>query len=353
MKFNTKKEERLANVMFKILGEMQSPNFVCDPQGIILFSNKKYQDLAATLSEGIIFWKVCPITDSIPDYFRSAVEHHTETRSELIFKEKSFIVRVIPVNNILLNQLIYIVYFEDITAQVILNKELQASQKLLQKSFLDSILTISEIVESRDTYTSGHQKRVALLAINIAVRANITDINTLSTIYYGALIHDLGKIAIPIEYLVTPRRLTEYEYEIMKTHVSIGYNIIEHMSFPWDIKTIVYQHHERLDGSGYPNGLKGDEITAPARVVAIADVYEAMSTDRPYRKRIPQETILHYLEENKGILFDQYYIDCFFQCLSELNNIYEINPYFSEFELFGSSPNIGGDKGSVENFMQS
>ncbi len=334
MKFNSQEEEKLARVMFEILGGMQNPNFVCDQHGIILFANKGYKDIADKIPKNIPFWKICPLTNRAPDYFKSAVEHDIETRSEITFKESSFIVHVFPVNNILVNELIYMVYFEDITSQISLNNQLKIKQKLLEKSFLDTILAISEIVESRDAYTSGHQKRVALLAINIAVKANITDPGLLNSIYYGALMHDIGKISIPIEYLVTPRHLTEHEYEIMKSHVSIGYKIIEHLNFPWDIKSVIYQHHERLDGSGYPNGLKEDEITLQAKIVAIADVYEAMSTDRPYRKLIPQETILQYLKENKGKLFDAYYIDCFFQCLSELNDVYEINPYYSEFELF-------------------
>ncbi|MDP1601946.1 MAG: HD domain-containing phosphohydrolase [Legionella sp.] len=336
MKFQNQEEEKLASTMFEILGGMQNPNFVCDQKGKILFANKKYMNLVGEIHKNTPFWKICPLTTSIPDYFKSTVEQDVETRSEITFKENSYIIRAIPVKNILAEKRIYMVYFEDITSQIRLNTLLISKQKLLEKSFLDTILTISEIVESRDVYTSGHQKRVALLAINIAVQANITDQSLLNSIYYGALMHDIGKIAIPVEYLVTPRHLTKYEYEIVKTHVSIGYKIIGHMHFPWDVKSVIYQHHERLDGSGYPLGLKEDEISIPAKIVAIADVYEAMSTDRPYRKLIPQETILLHLKENRGKLFDSHYIDCFFQCLSELNDVYEINPYYSEFERFNA-----------------
>ena len=137
-----------------------------------------------------------------------------------------------------------------------------------------------------------------------------------------------------MEYLVTPRRLTDHEFEIIKTHVAVGNKIIEHVEFPWDIKSVVYQHHERLDGSGYPNGLQGEDITIPARIVAIADVYEAMSSNRPYRKSISQDTTLNYLKENKGILFDAYYVDCLFECVSKLNDVYEANLNFRPFELF-------------------
>ncbi len=334
MEFKNQEEKKLATTMFEVLGGMQTPNLVCDEDGIVVFANKKYTDLAGKVPDGFPFWKVCPLTNAMPDYFKITVEQDIESRSEITFKESSFIIRAVPIKNILVSRRIYIVYLEDITSQITLNNQLKIKQKLLERAFLDTILTISEIVESRDAYTSGHQKRVALLAVNIAVKANITNLNLLNSIYYGALLHDIGKIAIPIEYLVTPRHLTAYEYEIVKSHVVIGAKIIEHLSFPWDIKTVIFQHHERIDGSGYPNGLKEEEISVPAKIVAIADTYEAMSTDRPYRKLIPQATILQHLKENQGKLFDPFYIDCFFQCHSELKNVYETNPYYSEFELF-------------------
>jgi putative nucleotidyltransferase with HDIG domain len=331
MEFKDQRENELAKIMFEVLQGMQSPNLVCDSNGLILFANKRYLSLAGGISKKNPFWKIYPLT-SIPSYFRNAVEKDIETNSEITFKENSFIVHVIPIKTIFTKR-IYMVYFEDITIQIALGNELINKQKLLEKSFLDTILTICEIIESRDAYTYGHQKRVALLAVNIAVQAKILDLNTLNSIYYGALIHDIGKIAIPIEYLVTPKRLTKDEYEIIKYHVHIGYKIIEHMHFPCDIKSVIAQHHERLDGSGYPNSLKGEAITIPAKIVAIADTYEAMSTNRPYRTSIPPATIFQYLEEGKGQLFESYYIECFFKCFSELNNLYQINSYYQNLSL--------------------
>lgn len=334
MKFNSQEEEILATTMFQTLDTLQSPNVVCNQQGLVLFSSEVYKRLIDGESDNKFFWDVFPATHKIPGYFEKAVKQRVETRSEIRVKNSSFIVRVIPINNILKAESIYLVYFEDISAQINLSEQLKVDKRLLQKSFLDTILALSNFVESRDSYTSGHQKRVALLSLNIASKALITDPKCLSTIYYGALMHDIGKVAIPIEYLVTPRRLTNHEYEIIKTHATIGNKIIQHVDFPWDIKSVVYQHHERINGSGYPNGLKGHEMTIPAKIVAIADVYEAMSTNRPYRTFLPQETILKYLKENKGILFDEHYVDCLFQCLSDLKDIYEIHPDFRPFDIF-------------------
>ncbi|RUR11267.1 HD-GYP domain-containing protein [Legionella septentrionalis] len=331
MKFSDREEEKIITVMFQILGELSNPTLVCDKNGTILFANKAYQKLTNSEPENKIFWRLCPIYKKSPDYFNQAREQNTETRAELKFHDKTFIIRVIPINNVWANGSIYIIYLEDITLQAELTKQLTNDKKLLQQSFLNTILAFSNFIESRDPYTSGHQKRVATLSLNIAIKAKITAPEYLYAIYYGALIHDIGKIGIPMEYLVTPRKLTTYEYAIIKAHVEIGYKILININFPWEIKPVVYQHHERMDGSGYPNHLKGSQISIPARIVAIADVYEAMSTHRPYREALPQADVVNYLKKHRGDLFDPYYIDSFFQCLADTENVYLMN---SDFKLF-------------------
>lgn len=336
MNMENQEEMNVMQVMFTVLARLLSPCIVCDRTGRIIFANNPYKALTSKNTDQQFFWTLFPNSESMPVYFQKAVEQGMETRSEITFNEMAFISRTIPLSDILINEVLYMLYFEDVTPSVNLTRQLKIENRLLQKSFLDSISAFSNVVESRDAYTSGHQKRVASLAVNIATRANITDRQLINAIYYGALMHDIGKVAIPMEYLVTPRLLTVHEYEIVKTHVTIGHKIISHIDFPWDIQSVVYQHHERLNGSGYPNGLKGDQITVPARIVGIADVFEAMSTDRPYRKHVAREIIFDYFRENRGILFDPYYIDCFFQCVSELKDVYEMNPTFKPFDLYDS-----------------
>lgn len=335
MKIKTQEEKKLISTMFKIISKLLVPNIVCDQSGKILFANEAYKKLIAENpnANGKLFWKVFPLTVTTPTYFKEVIEHKIETRSEITCNEKTFIIRVIPIHDILVDNVIYMIHFEDITLNINLNTQLKQDKVILLKSFLNSILAFSDFLESRDAYTSGHQKRVAALSMNIATQARITDHTLINAIYYGALMHDIGKVAIPMEYLVTPRRLTDYEFEIIKTHVAIGNKIIEHIEFPWDLKSVVYQHHERLDGSGYPNGLKGEQITIPARIVAIADVYEAMSSNRPYRNELNQETTINYLKKNKGTLFDAYYVDCLLKCVGNLKDVYEINPNFRPFEF--------------------
>jgi len=334
VKFKTQEEKKIATVIFDILKGLLSPVVVCNNNGVIVFANKMYRELASVRPENKLFWDVYPYRKLVPEYFKIAVDERKETRSKVNIKNMSFIVRVIPVDKILADELLYVIYFEDITSEEHLKEQLEVDNQLLQKSFLDTILALSDFIESRDPYTDGHQKRVASLSLNIASRANITNPKCLSAIYYGALMHDIGKIAIPMDYLVTPRRLCEFQEGIMKSHVIVGHKIIEHIDFPWDIKSVVYQHHERMDGSGYPHGLKGDEITIPARIVAIADVYESMSTNRPYRNFVPHESVINYLEENKGILFDANYIDSLFQCLEEVEDVYIVSSDFIHFDPF-------------------
>lgn len=333
IKAKTHEEKKRLFVISKVISKLQNPNLICDRYGIILFANDAYKAQSDQYHELCRFWAIFPASTSMPDYFQEAVEQGVDKHSEILTHDNmSYLIRVVPISGILIDEVIYMINFEDITSKINLNLQLKQDKFLLQKSFLDSIFAFSDLVASRDAYTASHQKRVAALAVNIALKANISDLQLLNTIYYGALIHDIGKIAIPMEYLVTPRQLSQHEFEIIQTHVAVGHKIIKNMDFPWDIKSVVYQHHERLDGSGYPNALKGDEITLPARIVAIADVYEAMSTDRPYRQSIDHETILAYLKENRAVLFDAWLIDCLFQCIAEMKDVFEMSPAFRPFE---------------------
>ena len=136
---------------------------------------------------------------------------------------------------------------------------------------------IAATVEARDPYTAGHQHRVADLSAAIAVEIGLSAANV-EGIRLGANIHDLGKIGVPAEILSRPSRLNALEYELVKTHTRVGYDIVKNIVFPWPIADMILHHHERLDGSGYPDGLHGDEIGIEARIIAVADVVEAMAS---------------------------------------------------------------------------
>ena len=183
----------------------------------------------------------------------------------------------------------------------------KANERL--SSILDgTIKAMSLAVESRDPYTSGHQQRVADIAVAIATRMNFS----MERVHYlemAGMIHDIGKISVPAEILCKPTRLSEAEFNIMKEHPLTGYKILKEIEFPYPLAKIVYQHHERVDGSGYPNGLSGDEIYMEAKILAVADVVEAMASHRPYRAALGIEVALDEIKKNRGRMFDPDVVD--------------------------------------------
>jgi len=181
-------------------------------------------------------------------------------------------------------------------------RNLKESYKKLQSRLDETIKVISLIVEKKDLYTAGHQLRVAKIAEKISKKIGMDKERT-RYIYTAGLLHDVGKIAIPSEILTKPAKLTEIEMEFVKTHPGVGYEILSGISFEYPIAEIILQHHERLDGSGYPQGLKGEEILFDAQIIAVADVVEAISSHRPYRPALGIEHALNEINSKKGILY--------------------------------------------------
>jgi PAS domain S-box-containing protein len=173
----------------------------------------------------------------------------------------------------------------------------------LRQSLEQSIQTIAGTVEARDPYTAGHQRRVAELATAIALEMELNE-EEVNGIHLAATIHDLGKIHIPAEILAKPGRLSEIEFMLIKTHPQSGYNILKDVNFPWPIADIILQHHEKLDGSGYPRGLKGEEILLASRIMTVADVVEAMSSHRPYRPALGIDAALEEIRRGRGSSYD-------------------------------------------------
>jgi PAS domain S-box-containing protein/putative nucleotidyltransferase with HDIG domain len=192
---------------------------------------------------------------------------------------------------------------EDITERKRAEQERQRNLERLQKLLEGIIHTMSLMVETRDQYTAGHQRRVAILARKIAREMNLPE-EKIRAIYMGALIHDIGKISIPAEILSKPTKLNEVEYSIIKTHPQVGYDILKGIEFPWPIADLVLKHHERMDGSGYPQGLSGEEIPVEVRILSVADVVEAMASHRPYRAALGIGEALEEITQNRGVHYD-------------------------------------------------
>jgi response regulator RpfG family c-di-GMP phosphodiesterase len=187
---------------------------------------------------------------------------------------------------------------------LVIKKELRhiarhAQERIMVDQSFNSIITAwGTALELRDPNTHGHTLRVAEQSIQIAVRAGV-DPSLLKTIYFGALLHDVGKLGIPDKILLKDGKLDDAEIKIMRTHPGIAKTFLERIPFLQDASIVAYSHHERYDGTGYPQGLKGEEIPLPARVFAIADVYDALRHDRPYRKAMSQEMALRVMKEMK------------------------------------------------------
>ena len=177
--------------------------------------------------------------------------------------------------------------------------ELKMSFEKLQSAMSSTIDAISIIVESRDPYTAGHQKRVAQLAVAIAEKLGLSE-ERINLIRMGSLIHDIGKIYIPSEILTKPSQLSDLEFAMIKSHPTVGYKILNKVNFIPTIVDIVYQHHERMDGSGYPLGISGDAILLESMIVAVADIVEAMSSDRPYRAAKGLVIALEEIKQQRG-----------------------------------------------------
>jgi len=204
------------------------------------------------------------------------------------------------------------VYYEgivrDITRQIIAEKKLKESYRKLQKTLDGAINTLASIVEARDPYTSGHQKRVALLAIAISEELDLGR-DKIEAMGAAALIHDIGKINVPASILARPGKISKIEFDMIKTHSQVGYDIIKRIEFPWPLADIILQHHERIDGSGYPKGLKGKDIKFEAKILAVADVVEAMASHRPYRPALGIDKALKEIKQGKGKLYDPEVVD--------------------------------------------
>lgn len=194
--------------------------------------------------------------------------------------------------------------------RIVLEQQQHAEQ--LRQSLEDSVRAIAATVEARDPYTSGHQSRVGQLAVAISKTIGLAA-EMQHGIWLAAIVHDLGKISVPAEILSKPGRLTDVELMLVRQHVQRGYDILKDIKFPWPLAKIVLQHHERMDGSGYPQALPGGQILLESRILAVADVVESMVSHRPYRPALGVEAALAEIARGRGTLYDAQVVDA---CLS-------------------------------------
>lgn len=178
-------------------------------------------------------------------------------------------------------------------------KNLESLLKVLN----GTVEAIAALYEKRDPYTAGHQRRVAQLAYAIAREMGLPE-EQVDGIRITGVVHDIGKIAVPGDILSKPGRLSTEELSIVKTHPQVAYDVLRNLEFPWPVAETILQHHERLDGSGYPNGISGEDIILEARILCVADVVESMVSHRPYRPALGVERALREIVLNRGVLYD-------------------------------------------------
>jgi len=213
-------------------------------------------------------------------------------------------------------QRIVLAFARDITERKFAEEKLEKSYESLKKTLNDAIDTMVKIVEMRDPYTAGHQRKVADLAIAIAREMKLED-TRIDQLRIAAVIHDIGKIYVPPDILSRPGKLADVEMQLIKTHSQHGYDIVKDMDFPCTVAKTVLQHHERLDGSGYPNSLKDEDTLLEAKILAVADVVEAMASYRPYRPALGIDKALEEISKNRGRLYDPDVVDACLKLFKE------------------------------------
>lgn len=199
---------------------------------------------------------------------------------------------------------------------------LQQSHDRLRQALESTIMAIVKAVEARDLYIAGHMRRVSQLASMIGMEMGLDD-EIVEGLYLGASIHDIGKIHIPAEILGKPAKLAQIEFDLVKNHSLVGHEILKDIEFPWPVAEMVWQHHELLDGSGYPRGLRGAAIITEARIITVADVVEAMSCHRPYRPGLGIEAALAEITARRGQFYDERVVDACVRLFTEKREMFE------------------------------
>jgi len=317
------KEEALRRTeeQLRIIMEGASDGFTyVDRNGVILFANKKMKEILADPNpEGK------PLGMFYDEKNREILARNLEKRwrgkgtvykielTDLMGKKHHMLVWGVPHRD--KNGIVQGAFgiYHDITKEREAEEVLSKYKEALNKSFFGIAEALSKVIEDRDPYTSGHSAGVARLSVAISRVMGYSE-EEVTGIYISGILHDIGKMSIPVEILVKPGKLSELEMSLIPQS---GYDILKEIDFPWPVAQITLQHHERMDGSGYPRGLKGEEIILGARILAVADVVDAMTHHRPYRPARSLEEAIQELRQGKGRLYDPQVVDACLEVLKE------------------------------------
>ena len=313
------------NFLEMIISSIAEPIFVKDEKHSWILINKAFCDFLGYKREELIgksdfdffpkeqaqvFW------DKDEEVIKSGMENSNEER---LTNAQGVVHTIVTKKTLYIDkkgQKFLVGIIRDITKQKESEEKLKISNTQLQRSLVGTADALATALEKRDPYTAGHEKRVAKLACAVAAQMGLPQAQ-IEGMRITAFLHDIGKIVVPAEILSKPSRLNEYEYSIVKTHPEVGFDILKRLEFSWPIAQIVLQHHERLNGSGYPNGLKGEAILLEAKILAVADVVEAKVSHRPYRPALSVDKALEEITQNRNILYDGAVVDACVKVIKE------------------------------------
>lgn len=313
------KEVRQTKALFEAIVEStEDMIWTVEPERYdLVFANRNFQEYSRTgrnieLRPGMTFEERIPD----PEYQRIWRSAYAEARDKGHCELTDYVTqandyRVHITINALRNEgqiFGYSVFAKNVTQRRLAEAQIASYAKQLESAMEETLQAVSNMAELRDLYTAGHERRVGQFASDIARHLGWAE-DRCHNLYLAGLVHDIGKISTPAEILSKPSRLTPAEYMVVQAHVDMGYGILKKVSFLQDLAEIIRQHHERMDGSGYPQKLNGDEILPEARILAVADVVESMSSHRPYRPALGIEVALKELEDNRARLYDEDVVD--------------------------------------------
>jgi PAS domain S-box-containing protein len=295
-----------------LLEESSDPIFSFTPEGEYLYVNRAFAKGVGKPAEEIIGKRIRDLFPkeeadqryaSLKQVVRTGEEKIIEARVPRSDGDLYYMTTITPIKDTMGEVISAICSSKEITERKQAEKQLQDTLESLRKAVGTTIQVMVSAVETRDPYTSGHQTRSADVARAIAVEMGLPQ-EKIDAIRMAGSIHDIGKLSIPAEILSKPTKLTEIEFSLIKEHAQKGFEMLKDVESPWPLAEIVYQHHERMDGSGYPRNLKGEEICIEARILSVADVVEAMASHRPYRPGLGIDAAMQEIEKNSGIFYD-------------------------------------------------
>jgi len=293
---------------------ISDPVFLHDDKGRIVRANRAYALIAKIPLQEVVgkfYWQCFPLRDGpLPGCCLTTKGDAGDVviAFEDITSGCSFLSRSYRVHDAFNHAHYGVHVIQDVTAQQRSHRQLEERGDELRQALEGSVRAIASAVEMRDPYTAGHQRRVGRLGRAIGSKMKF-EVGMLEGIYFGGIIHDIGKIHVPAEILAWPGRLSALQYALVQEHPDVGHQILRDIHFPWPVAAIAHQHHERLDGSGYPQGLTQDESCLEAQVIAVADVVESMSSHRPYRPGLGIDKALAEVERGRSTLYNADVVD--------------------------------------------